>query len=257
MSESNNVDNDSDNVDTAGLEARRTRDGRLLADTALAHIRKLIATAALGPGDRVNEVEIASQLGISRGPVREAIRRLASSGLVVSAPNLGSRVVQLDVPSIRALYEVREALESMSAGLAAKRMDASERVALQQMLDEHAAIMREKGSSTYPTGTSDWDFHLAIVNGSRNEVAWRICGNDLRDLLSLLRGRHGRRPGRGERALLEHQWIADAVIAGNADLASMLMAQHIRASRDNLLMMINPSGRDKDKKEFADDHEVA
>ncbi|WEX10653.1 GntR family transcriptional regulator [Chelativorans sp. AA-79] len=224
----------------------------MLADRALTHIREMIATARLGPGDRVNEVEIAAQLGISRAPVREAIRRLASSGLVVSEPNLGSRVVQIDMAKIRALYEVREALESMSAGLAAQRMTDAERAALLEMLDEHAAQMHGQGSSTYPAGSSDWDFHLAVLKGSRNEVAWRICGSDLRDLLSLLRARHGRRPGRGEQALLEHRWVAEAIRAGNADFASLLMAQHIRASRDNLFAVLSPVGRPEEKEDRYD-----
>lgn len=239
------------------LDARLSRDGGLLADRALDHIRELIATAVLGPGDRINEVEIASQLGISRGPVREAIRRLCSTGLAVSAPQLGSRVVQMDEAAIGALYEVREALESMSARLAAERMTRAERAGLATMLDEHEATMRERGSSSYPAGGSDWDFHLAILRGSRNEVAWRICGSDLRDLLSLLRGRHVRREGRGERALLEHRWVADAVIAGNGDLASMLMAQHIRASRENLTMMRNVASQDANREESGGDDKVA
>jgi DNA-binding GntR family transcriptional regulator len=223
------------------LDVVRLRDGRLAADRALEHIRELLATGRLCSGDRVNEVEIAASLGISRGPVREAIRRLSSSGLLIAEPNMGSRVVALDEQAARALYEVREALESLSAGLAARHMTASEKRALTDMLDAHEATMAEQGSSAYPAGSSDWDFHLTVLKGGRNEVAWRICGNDLRDLLTLLRARHGKSKGRGRRALQEHRWIAEAIAHGEADLASTLMAQHVRASRDNLLaLMRNP-----------------
>lgn len=214
------------------------RGGALRADLATDHIRELIGSGALGPGDRVNEVDIAEQLGVSRAPVREAIRRLASSGLVLSEPNMGARVVRIDFPHIRSLYEIREAVEAMGAGLAATRMDKAERSALVEMLDAHERSMQGTESSTYPSGPSDWDFHLAILKGSRNDVAWRICGQDFRELLTLLRARHGRQRGRGGRALLEHRWIAEAICAGNADLAQLLMAQHIRASRDNLFATI-------------------
>jgi DNA-binding GntR family transcriptional regulator len=232
------VDISKSSIDNDGVEDAGQKSGALRADLAVAHIRELIASARLGPGDRVNEAEIANQLGISRAPVREAIRRLASSGLVVSEPNLGARVVQIDPPKIRSLYEVREAVESMAAGLAAARMTRAERQQLLDVLDAHSKSMRENGSSSYPAGSADWDFHLAILKGARNDVAWHICGTDFRDLFSLLRARHGRNSGRGERALLEHRWIADAINSGAVDLATTLMAQHIRASRDNLLSMI-------------------
>lgn len=219
-------------------EVIRLKNGRLAAERAVEHIRALLATGRLCSNDRVNEVEIAASLGISRGPVREAIQRLSSSGLLVAEPNMGSRVVSLDEEAAQALYEVRESLEAMSAGLAAQRMTDGERRGLIDMLDAHEAAMVEQGSNAYPAGSSDWDFHLTILKGSRNEVAWRICGNDLRDLLALLRARHGKSKGRGKRALQEHRWIAEAILHGQADLASTLMAQHIRASRDNLLALM-------------------
>jgi DNA-binding GntR family transcriptional regulator len=103
--------------------------------------------------------------------------------------------------------------------------------------------MTEAVSTSYPRGGSDWDFHLLILKGARNAVIWRICGDELRDMFSLLRNQHGSSPGRGYQALKEHRWIAEAIVAGNADFASLLMAQHIRASRDNLLSAIrtNPN----------------
>ncbi|MGQ7792495.1 GntR family transcriptional regulator [Faunimonas sp. B44] len=222
------------------LHASGSRRG-LLADRVAAHIRHRIAAGQLAPGERLNEVEIAQELNISRGPVREAIKQLASSGLVVSEPNLGSRVVKIDEVGVRHLYEVREALESMSARLAAQRMSAAQKDQLLKMLDEHEAAMDGDGSDAYPAGTSDWDFHLAVLAGGGNEVAWRICGSDLRDMLSLLRARHGRAPGRGRRALQEHRWVAEAIAAGDADLAGLLMAQHIRHSYQNLQRLIENS----------------
>jgi len=215
------------------------REDGLLADRVLDHVRNLIATDRLCSGDRVNELEISQTLGMSRGPVREAVRRLAASGLLVAEPNLGSRVVTLDAEAARALFEVREALEAMAAGLAAMKMSPAEKADLLKMLEEHEAAMDVHGSKSYPAGPADWDFHLAILRGARNEVAWRVCGNELRDLLSLLRARHSRREGRGRRALQEHRWVAEAIAAGHADLASALMGQHIRASRDGALATLD------------------
>jgi DNA-binding GntR family transcriptional regulator len=232
------------------------REGGLLADRALDYIRELIATDRLRSGDRVNELEVSQALGMSRGPVREAIRRLAASGLLVPEPNLGSRVVTLDAEAARALFEVREVLEAMAAGLAAVKMAGPEKANLMRMLDEHEAAMDAQESNTYPAGPADWDFHRAILRGARNEVAWRVCGNDLRDLLSLLRARHWRREGRGRRALLEHRWVAEAIVAGHADLASALMAQHIRASRESALATLGDPN-DKQDEFLIDDSDVA
>jgi DNA-binding GntR family transcriptional regulator len=213
----------------------KSREGGSLAGRAVAYIRGLIAEGNVGPGDRLNELEIATSLGISRGPVREAIQRLASSGLLIFEPNIGSRVVSIDENAVRQLYEVREALESLAAGLAARRMTQADKDALTATLDQHESQMDDANSNAYPHSSDDWDFHFRIISASGNSHIWRICGDELRDQINLLRRRHAVKAGRGRRALQEHRWIADAIIAGHGDLASLLMSQHIRASRDNLL----------------------
>jgi len=210
-----------------------SKDGVLLADHAYAFIRRQIVAGVFGPGMRLNEVELTKSIGVSRGPVREAIRRLVASGLASMVPNQGARVVQFDDQAIRSLYEIREATEAMAARLAAQRMTTAERNALDHMLKEHAATFAEQETGSYPSGPHDWDFHEAVLQGSRNEFALKLCAGDLRDLLALVRVQHRRVPGRGLRALAEHRWVADAIIEGNADLAHALMASHIRASYES------------------------
>jgi DNA-binding GntR family transcriptional regulator len=231
----NIVDNDRVDGVSNSIPSRDARAGGLLADHVMTFIRKDIADGRLGPGGRINELEISQRLGISRGPIREAIRRLSSSGLVTYEPNVGARVIAPTVEAIAQLFDVREALEALAASLAARFMTDAERKLLSETLDEHEAHMTEANQTSYPRGPADWDFHLLIIKGARNDVVWRICGDEFHDIFSLLRGQHGTSRGRGRQALLEHRWIAEAVIAGHSDLASVLMAQHIRASRDNLL----------------------
>lgn len=227
-----------DNLASNAPPTQGLAEGGLSADRAAEHIRQMIVTGRLGPGDRLNEVEIAAELSMSRGPVREAVRRFASAGLVVSAPNLGSRVVEIDEAMVRALYEVRESLESLAARLAATRMSPADKQRLIEMLDTNEATMSGEGSDAYPAGTLDWDFHMAILRGADNAVAWRICGIELRDMFGLLRARHGRVPGRGKAALREHRYVAEAILAADADLAGALMAQHIRNSHRNQLALM-------------------
>jgi len=213
----------------------RLADGQLLAERAVTHIRRLIASGELSPGDRVKEVEISNALGISRGPVREAVRRLCGTGLLVAIPNHGSSVVLLTEATVRDAYEVRERLESLAASLAAQNMTDTERMQLLSMLDEHEEVMRQTSATSYPSGDSDWDFHLRILLASRNSYLWRICGEELRDIMTLMRAQHASSEPRGLRALQEHRWIAESIRDGNADLAGALMTSHIRAARDNLL----------------------
>lgn len=216
-------------------QATRSADSVLLAETVVAHIRKSIATGMLRQGERVKELEISKALGMSRGPVREAVRRLSATGLLVSAPNLGSRVTILTDPMVRQAYQVREVLESLAARLAATTMTRAERMALVGVLDEHEEAMRAGQADTYPAGDADWDFHLKILKGARNEFVWRICGEELRDIMTLMRAQHRATALRGRRALQEHRWVAEAIRDGIEDLAAVLMAQHIRASRNSLL----------------------
>jgi len=103
------------------------------------------------------------------------------------------------------------------------------------MLDEHEEAMRETSPTSYPAGSADWDFHLRILAGSRNDFVWRICGEEMRDMMTLMRAQHSSSAQRGRRALQEHRWIAEAIREGDGDLAGLLMSKHVRASRDNLL----------------------
>lgn len=238
------VDNDTRIVNNDGVDRKNWSEPSSLSDRAFDYIRKSIFDGRFGPGDKINELDISNKLAISRGPVREAIRRMSSSGLLVFEPNSGARVVALSADKVEQLYDVREALEARAAALAAVRMTDAERTALSRTLEAHSQQMTEDNSNSYPRGGSDWDFHLMILKGARNDVIWRICGDELKDMFYLLRSQHGSSPGRGRKALEEHRWVAEAIVAGNADLASLLMAQHIRASRDNLLAAMRASALD-------------
>jgi DNA-binding GntR family transcriptional regulator len=206
-----------------------------LAERAVNHIRSEVAAGALGPGSRINELEIAHRLNVSRGPVREAVRSLTARGLLVAEPNVGARITPLDPELVCELYDVREALESLAARLAAEHMSEDERAQLLALLARHEEELQGKGPRPYPAGGADHDFHLLILKGSKNRMVWRICGIDLRDLLTLVRRQHHMQPDRSRRALTEHKRIAEAVVERNGEVASLLMAQHISASRHNLL----------------------
>jgi DNA-binding GntR family transcriptional regulator len=207
-------------------------------DRATAFILNEIMDGRIGPGARINEQDVAQRLDMSRGPVREAIRGLSARGLLSLEPNIGARVVLLDSKLIADLYEVRAELEGLAARNAAQQMTEEERAALLDLLAQHEAWIENEPLGPYPPSSLDRDFHMMILRGSKNQMVWRICGQDLRDLLILVRRQHSISPGRGRTALEEHRHIADAIVKGNSPLAELLMVQHIEASRENLLTTI-------------------
>ncbi|TWP48132.1 GntR family transcriptional regulator [Lentzea tibetensis] len=136
-----------------------------LAGQALDALRELVLTGEILPGARVNEVEVANRLGISRGPLREAIRGLAAEGLVELVPHKGARVPFADAAEVRALFELRTALECEAAKLAATRRT-------EQDLDRMRAVSKESRKN-YHAGVKfphrlDLAFHQALLEAARS-----------------------------------------------------------------------------------------
>src|SRR5690242_7914784 len=116
-----------------------------------------IISGRFAAGAKLSEPELARRFGVSRGPLREAIRRLEERGLVRRTPNAGARVVDFTPEEILEAFDLREAIESMAARLAAERMGAAEIAHLRRIYESE----RERGrSSDYEN-----DFHATIVRG--------------------------------------------------------------------------------------------
>lgn len=148
-------------------------------------IEEMIVEGVIFPGEKLSEVLIAQQLGVSRGPLREAIRTLEGRRLVRRTPNSGVRVANLSVEDIGQVLSVREALEGMSARQAAENMSLPQLNALKASLLE----MRRLGSSNqaFRQGVHDNDFHVQIAKGSHNQWLEDILCRDLYALLRVIR----------------------------------------------------------------------
>lgn len=214
-----------------GEQTQLNRRGTL-SSVVVDHIRRLVVEGQLQPGDRVYEVELANTLGVSRGPVREALKHLASTKLLVDAPNHGASIARLTLDQVREYYAVRELLEGRAAAEAAERMEPGEREQLLEVVAKHAEKLEAHPELDYPQSEDDWDFHSLVLKGSRNALIAQICGTDLRDVFMLLRARYGGRRRRGMLALEEHRGIAAMIAKGNREAAELLMRQHIRASME-------------------------
>lgn len=207
---------------------------RTLADRVCEDIVTAIVKGELPPGSKISEPELARTYGISRGPLREAIRRLEGLRLIERKPHIGARVVKLSAAELVEIYRVREALEGMACRLAAEYMSEEEIAQLRALLDEHEQSVEQHEGRAYFQKEGDLDFHFRIVQGSKNAKLLEILGSDLYHLVRMYRYQFSVSSSRPKRALKEHRQIVDAIDARDPELAELLMRRHISAARRNI-----------------------
>ena len=200
-----------------------------------------IIKGQLEPGEKLSETAIGSRFEVSRGPVREALRRLSERGLVDFVPHVGARVATMSLTDMLDLLEVRVSLEVLAVELAAVNMTVELKVHLEKLYQNHLSMFSRKGTHSYFQSPEDLDFHYAIAKGSGNPVLVKILCEDLYPKLLVCRSQHQNIKGRGVKALIEHQTILSAISDGDAELASMFMKRHLQSARNSLESLIGPS----------------
>lgn len=205
-----------------------------IPDRIFARLSEAIVEGDIPAGSKISEPELAKAYGISRGPLREAIGRLESCGLVVRRVNVGARVVTLSSEQLLEIFHVREALEGMSARLAAQHMTDAEIADLRALLAKHGEQISQDVEHAYFQREGDLDFHYRIVQGSHNGRMIDLLCNDLYHLVRLYRYQFGMASKRGPRAFVEHEHIVDAIERRDPEMAELMMRSHIRASRENV-----------------------
>ncbi|MFP4138294.1 MAG: GntR family transcriptional regulator [Halomonas sp.] len=208
---------------------------RTLAERVFQQLQDAIVRGEMAPGSKITEPGLSRTYGISRGPLREAMRRLEAHRLIERVPHVGARVVQLSMKELLELFDVREALESMAARLAAEHMTAEEIAGLREVLSVHERQSDLKSGEAYYQREGDLDFHYRIVQGSHNRMLVTMLCDDLYYLVRLYRTQFSASGTRPQRAFVEHHRIVDAIEAGDAELAELLMRRHVSASRANVV----------------------
>jgi len=188
-------------------------------------LREQILSGALEPGAELTEVALSEQLGVSRGPIREALGRLASQGLVTVRPRRGAVVRSLSKEEFIELYQVREALEMMAVKLAVPRLSAEDIEGLQGLIETMARhAERDEVAEFFDANMA---FHGRLLEASGNGKLLELYGQLLGQL-----GRYRLRSltlrGNLQRSVAEHAAILRAAKRGDAERAAQLMSEHIR-----------------------------
>ncbi|MEE9325871.1 MAG: GntR family transcriptional regulator [Cocleimonas sp.] len=198
-----------------------------LSEQVFNTLKEDIVSGKLSQGSKITEDDLANKYGISRGPLREAIRRLEGLRLLVRIPHAGTRVVTLTTTMMQEIYVVREALEGMSARLAAINMSDIEIEELRGLLEIHKNNIESSKGKEYFQREGDLDFHFCIARASNNQWLIDLLSSELYQLLRMCRQRSSKTPERPIRALNEHKQIVEAIAQRDPELAELLMRRHI------------------------------
>lgn len=190
-----------------------------------------IVNGKYSAGSKISETELATTFNVSRGPLREAIMKIQSLGLVEKVPHVGARVVKLTQTKLTEIYAVREALEGMAANLACQHITDQEIQTLSELLEQHKAHIHTVDGSSYCKQQGNDDFHYLIIKASRNSKLITLLCDELYHLQRMYRYQSPQTHSRPEIALQEHEHILIAIKNRDSELAEMLMRRHIKRSR--------------------------
>jgi len=210
-----------------------------LREIVLEALRDAIVKGVLEPGERLMEIQLAEELGVSRTPVREAIRKLELEGFVVMIPRKGAYVAGVSYKDIKDVFEIRAALEGLAAGLAAEKITDDE---IEQM--ERVLHYEKEPATLEEMVQNDTDFHALLYKASRNERLISILGN-LREQIQRFRTTSLAVPGRPKYAIQEHRAIVDAIAKHDVEEAQSLATAHI----ENAAKVMFDALREKSKKQ--------
>jgi len=209
--------------------------GETQADRVFLLLEHEIVSGNIALGAKLPEEALAERFDVSRGPLREALRRLEGRSLVTRVAHTGVRVVDLKPEDLIELYEVRESLEGLAARLAAERMSDEARAGLEALLDIQKRDAASDDDRAYAQGVGDTDFHFKIAVGSQSARLQKLLCEDLYSLIRLCRFRTWTIPGQ-KRSHTDHERIVEAIRDRDGELAEILMRRHVRTAKARFLV---------------------
>lgn len=208
-------------------------------DNVASVLREAILDGVLQPSKWLREMEVSQELSVSRTPVREALRRLASEGLVVIVANQGAMVAPMTIDDVLEMYAVRENLEGLAAKLAAKNRSQKHLRQLEEISQQMRRAVKENDGASELIHLN-LSFHRAIRDAAGNHLLHRFL-----EQVEYGVRRFGsttlQLPGRAEEALGEHDDIVEAIVNKDTGGAEKSALHHMRQARESRIkMLIDP-----------------
>lgn len=207
-----------------------------LRDVVFQTLRKAILTGELKPGERLMEIHLADKLGVSRTPIREAIRKLELEGLVTNLPRRGAMVAEISKEGLKDVLEVRRALDTFCAELACKRITENEKLALMDACKCFEEAVASKDLTLI--AKTDVEFHDIIIGATGNERLVAILKN-LAEQIYRYRFEYIKDESQHERLVKEHRVLMDAILKGNSEAAKKAAGEHIDNQEHAILRQLN------------------
>ncbi|HET6742738.1 MAG TPA: GntR family transcriptional regulator [Kribbella sp.] len=199
------------------------------AESAYELVREQVLRGDLEPGAVIPQAALARELGVSTTPLREALRRMMTEGLVELDAHRDARVTRLTLEEARDLIEVRRSLDPLAAGLAAERRTRDDLALIRQTADELRPLRADPESAELLTHRR---FHAAIYHASHNQLLIQSLDGlwDKADRYRRLALEDGRTEEDLDRTHSEHRALVDAIAAGDSGTATTVMLAHVEAS---------------------------
>lgn len=211
-----------------------------LRDVIFESLRKAIVSGDIKPGERLMEVSLADQMGVSRTPVREAIRRLEAEGLVTMIPRKGTHVSELSVKDIMDVLEVRAVLDKLATDLASKRIQSAQLKALESVHKQYIASVEK--DNVEGAIKKDVEFHDIIYAASGNPRLVTVAAS-LREHIYRFRVMYMSGNLIAENVLNEHNEILQALREAQNNVASNLAEKHIRNQMETIIKTVTEDNR--------------
>ena len=215
-----------------------------LRDVVFKTLRQAILKGELEPGERLMEIQLAERLGVSRTPIREAIRKLELEGLVLMIPRKGAEVAKISESNLRDVLEVRRSLEELAIDLACQRITAEELESLNKAeVDFKAAI---GNGDAMQIAQTDEQFHEIIYNSTKNQKLVQIL-NNLREQMYRYRLEYIKDADKRQILMVEHEHILKALTLRHIQEAKMAVREHIDNQEITILKNLKEQENDKEK----------
>lgn len=222
--------------ETSRLQPIRLDAYKPLREVVSETLRQAIRDGIFKPGERLMEIPLSEELGVSRTPIREAIRKLELEGFVIMIPRRGTYVADISLKDISQVFEIRSALEELAGALAAERITAEEIEYLERMLVEIGTYIEKKDMEKIVE--ADVNFHEVLYKASRNERLVEIIHN-LREQTLRFRTVSMNQPGRLAKTWEEHRLLVEAIADRDANKARKIARLHMEHSEQALLTGMN------------------